>query len=70
VHVTTQTAHGVLAVPVDALLALDGGGEGVEVVAGGLHRILTVQTGLFSGTQVAITGPGITAGAQVEVPGP
>jgi hypothetical protein len=68
VHVTTQTAHGVLAVPVEALLALDGGGEGVEMVAGGVHRIVAVQTGLFSGTQVAITGPGITAGAQVEVP--
>jgi hypothetical protein len=69
VHVTTETAHGVLAVPVDALLALDGGGEGVEVVAGGMHRIVAVQTGLFTGTQVAITGAGITAGAQVEVPG-
>jgi multidrug efflux pump subunit AcrA (membrane-fusion protein) len=70
VHVTTQTAHGVLAVPVEALLALNGGGEGVEVVAGGVHRIVTVQTGLFSGTQVAITGSGISAGAQVEVPAP
>jgi hypothetical protein len=70
VHVTTQTAHGVLAVPVEALLALDGGGEGVEVVAGGVHRIVAVETGLFSGTQVEITGPGITAGAQVEVPAP
>jgi hypothetical protein len=68
VHLTTQTAHGVLAVPVEALLALDGGGEGVEVVAGGVHRIVAVQTGLFTGTQVEITGPGVTAGAQVEVP--
>jgi hypothetical protein len=68
VHVTTQTAHGVLAVPVDALLALGGGGEGVEVVAGAVHRIVAVQTGLFSGTQVAIAGPGITEGVQVEVP--
>jgi multidrug efflux pump subunit AcrA (membrane-fusion protein) len=67
-HVTTQTARGVLVVPVEALLALDAGGEGVEVVAGGVHRIVPVQTGLFSGTQVEITGPGITAGAQVEVP--
>jgi multidrug efflux pump subunit AcrA (membrane-fusion protein) len=68
VHVTTQTARRVLAVPVEALLALDGGGEGVEVVAGGVHRIVAVQIGLFSGTQVEITGPGISAGAQVEVP--
>jgi multidrug efflux pump subunit AcrA (membrane-fusion protein) len=70
VHVTTQIAHGVLAVPIDALLALDGGGEGVEVVADGLRRIVAVQTGLFSGTQVAITGLGITPGSQVEVPAP
>jgi hypothetical protein len=70
VHVTTQTAQGVLAVPVEALLALDGGGEGVEVVAGGVRRIMAVQTGLFSGTQVAITGPGVTEGTQVEVPAP
>jgi hypothetical protein len=55
---------------VEALLALDGGGEGVEVVGGGVHRIVAVQTGLFSGTQVEITGQGITAGAQVEVPAP
>jgi hypothetical protein len=70
VHVTTQTAHGVLAVPVEALLALDGGGEGVEVVTGGVRRIVAVRTGLFTGTQVEITAPGITEGAQVEVPAP
>jgi hypothetical protein len=70
VHVTTQTAQGVLAVPVEALLALDGGGEGVEVVSGGMHRIVSVQTGLFTGTQVQITAGEITAGTQVEVPAP
>ena len=39
-------------------------------MAGGSRRDVTVQTGLFDdidGT-VAISGPGITAGTQVEVP--
>jgi multidrug efflux pump subunit AcrA (membrane-fusion protein) len=70
VHVTTQTARDALAVPVEALLALDGGGEGVEVVTGGVHRIVAVQTGLFAGTQVQIAAPGIDVGTQVEVPAP
>jgi hypothetical protein len=68
VHVTTQTVRGVLAVPVDALLALANGGEGVEVVTGTRHDIVAVRTGAFTGTQVEVSGAGLTAGAQVEVP--
>jgi hypothetical protein len=68
VHITTQTVHGVLAVPVDALLALAGGGEGVEIVSGTQHRVVAVTTGVFTGTQVQIDGAGITEGTQVEVP--
>jgi hypothetical protein len=70
VHITTQTARGVMAVPVEALLALSGGGDGVEVVSGGVHRIVAVQTGVFTGTQVEIQSPAITPGIQVEVPAP
>jgi hypothetical protein len=68
VHVTTQTVQGVLAVPVDALLALSGGGEGVEVVSGAHHQVVTVRTGVFTGTQVEVSGGGLSAGEQVEVP--
>ena len=57
-----------LAVPVNALLALQGGGYGVEVVAGGADRLVGVTTGLYSNTLVQISGAGITAGTQVEVP--
>jgi len=58
----------VLAVPVTALLALAGGGYGVEVVTGsGADRLVGVQAGLFAGGQVAISGPGISAGTRVVV---
>jgi membrane fusion protein, multidrug efflux system len=70
VHITTQTVKDVLAVPVEALLALSDGGEGVEVVSGASHRIVAVQTGIFTGTQVQISGASITEGSQVEVPAP
>ena len=57
-----------LAVPVNALLALQGGGFGVEVVTGGTSHLVGVTTGLYSNTLVQISGSGITAGMRVEVP--
>ena len=58
----------VLAVPVSALLALAGGGYGVEVVApSGAHHLVGVTTGLFAGGQVQVSGAGITAGTKVVV---
>jgi membrane fusion protein, multidrug efflux system len=60
----------VLAVPVNALLALAGGGYGVEVVTGKTSHLVGVITGLYSDTLVRVSGPGITAGTQVEVPSP
>jgi len=68
VNITTQTAANVLAVPVNALLALAGGGYGVDVVTGGASRLVGVTTGMYSNTMVQISGPGLTAGARVEVP--
>lgn len=68
VNITSQTADGVLAVPVNALLALQGGGYGVEVVTGGTTRLVGVTTGLYSNTLVEISGAGIAAGTKVEVP--
>jgi hypothetical protein len=60
--------HGVLAVPINALLTLAEGGDAVEVVEGGSRRLVGVQTGLFSSTMVEISGPGIAEGTLVEVP--
>jgi hypothetical protein len=68
VNITSQTADNVLAVPVNALLALAGGGFGVDVVTGGTSHLVGVTTGLYSNTLVQISGPGITAGTRVEVP--
>lgn len=68
VNITTQHADDVLAVPVNALLALQGGGDAVEVVTGATHHLVAVTTGLYSNTMVEISGPGIAAGTLVEVP--
>jgi multidrug efflux pump subunit AcrA (membrane-fusion protein) len=69
VNITDQSVHGVLAVPINALLALAEGGDAVDVVnPDGSRRLVAVQTGLFSNTMVQISGSGITEGMLVEVP--
>ena len=68
VDITTQTADNVLAVPVNALLALAGGGYGVDVVTGKTSHLVGVTTGLYSDTLVQVSGSGLTVGTQVEVP--
>ena len=68
VSLAVQSARDVLAVPVSALLALAGGGYGLEVVApSGVHRLVGVTAGLFASGQVQVSGPGITAGTRVVV---
>jgi len=68
--VTTAVRHRVLAVPIAALLARPGGGYEVAVVAGGVRRRVPVTVGLFDDTAsvVEVAGPGLAAGARVEVP--
>jgi hypothetical protein len=68
VNITSQTADHVLAVPVNALLALQGGGFGVDVVTGSSSHLVGVTTGLYGDTLVQVSGPGIAAGIRVEVP--
>jgi len=74
VNVVSARASDVLAVPVTALVALAGGGYAVEVVhGGGSHAataLVAVQIGLFSNTLVQVSGAGIAAGLEVEVPSP
>jgi peptidoglycan hydrolase-like protein with peptidoglycan-binding domain len=68
VNITTQTVGHVLAVPVNALLALAGGGYGVDVVTGKTSHLTGVTTGLYSDTLVQVSESGLTAGTEVEVP--
>lgn len=68
VALAVQSARDVLAVPVSALLALAGGGYGLEVVApSGVHHLVAVTTGIFASGQVQVSGSGIAAGTKVEV---
>ncbi|MEU7586919.1 efflux RND transporter periplasmic adaptor subunit [Micromonospora sp. NPDC049230] len=62
VRFTGTTEHDVLAVPVGALLALSGGGYGVQISDGALTA---VKVGLFADGMVQISGTGITAGTKV-----
>jgi hypothetical protein len=61
----------VLAVPVDALVALAGGGYAVEeVTSDGSHQLVAVTPGLFDDAQglVEVSGKGLAAGQRVVVP--
>jgi hypothetical protein len=68
VDITTQTASNVLAVPVNALLALQGGGYGVDLVTGSSSRLVGVTTGLYANNLVQVSGSALRAGMRVQVP--
>jgi peptidoglycan hydrolase-like protein with peptidoglycan-binding domain len=71
VSITTATVDHALVVPVNALLALAGGGYAVEVVAAdGTHRLVAVELGLFDDADglVQVTGRGLASGQRIVVP--
>jgi peptidoglycan hydrolase-like protein with peptidoglycan-binding domain len=68
VNFTMAERKDVLTVPVAALLALAEGGYGIQVVDGATTKIVAVQTGLFSGGRVEISGDGLAAGMTVGIP--
>jgi peptidoglycan hydrolase-like protein with peptidoglycan-binding domain len=71
VSITTGTVRDALVVPVNALLALAGGGYALEeVAAGGAHRLVGVEVGLFDDAEglVQVSGAGLAAGQRVVVP--
>ncbi len=70
VEITTERVENVLAVPVDALLALAGGGYAVEIAEGRVHRLEAVTVGLFDDAEgvVQVSGQGLSAGQRVVVP--
>ncbi|MYW05683.1 efflux RND transporter periplasmic adaptor subunit [Streptomyces sp. SID3343] len=65
-----DTRRDVLSVPVEALTASPVGGFVVTVVDADGQRPTPVQTGLFTSGRVEVSGPGIDAGIQVQVPTP
>ncbi|GGS04835.1 peptidoglycan-binding protein [Streptomyces aureoverticillatus] len=67
-NLTGETREDVLSVPVNALLALPGGGYGVQVVADGRARQVKVRLGMFGSGRVEVSGPGLRAGTKVGVP--
>jgi peptidoglycan hydrolase-like protein with peptidoglycan-binding domain len=65
---TAAQREKVLTVPVGALLALAEGGYGVQVVEGSNTRIVAVETGMFAGGRVEVSGDGLNEGATVGIP--
>jgi Putative peptidoglycan binding domain/HlyD family secretion protein len=72
VSITTASVKNALVVPVNALLALaGGGGYAIEVVdAARVHRLVPVTLGLFDDAEglVQVSGSGVKAGQRVVVP--
>jgi hypothetical protein len=70
VEITTASVANALTVPVDALLALAGGGYALEVVEGKTHRLEAVSLGLFDDAEglVQVSGREVAAGQRVVVP--
>jgi hypothetical protein len=70
VKVAIDERADVLIVPVNALLALAEGGYGLEVVRDdATTKIVRVDTGLFAGGKVEVSGAGIAEGTVVGVAG-
>ncbi|WP_245642387.1 efflux RND transporter periplasmic adaptor subunit [Nonomuraea candida] len=65
---TASQRKDVLTVPVAALVALQEGGFGLEVVEGGGTRYVAVETGLFAGGRVEVSGDGLSEGMTVGMP--
>jgi hypothetical protein len=70
VSIVTLTVADALTVPVNALLALAGGGYAVEVDDNGARHLVAVTLGLFddSAGLVQVTGDGLADGQRVVVP--
>jgi peptidoglycan hydrolase-like protein with peptidoglycan-binding domain len=69
VDVTRNLERNALAVPVTALLALSGGGYGVELSkADGTTQLVGVETGVYADGYVQVSGDAIREGDSVVVP--
>ncbi|GAA4679402.1 peptidoglycan-binding protein [Phytohabitans rumicis] len=68
VVLTAEQRKDVLTVPLNALVALAEGGYGLQVVEGATTRYVAVDTGMFAGGKVEVSGDGLAEGMVVGVP--
>ncbi|MET9655960.1 peptidoglycan-binding domain-containing protein [Streptomyces sp. NPDC006510] len=69
VKFVSEAHKGVLAVPVEAVVALRGedGGYGLQVVEGATSRMVRVETGMAADGQIEVSGPDVREGLKVGV---
>ncbi|MFF0591637.1 peptidoglycan-binding protein [Streptomyces sp. NPDC003781] len=68
VTLTAETHKNVLTVPINALVALQEGGYGLETVGSHGIEYVPVKLGMFAGGRVEVSGPGVRDGLIVGVP--
>nr|WP_223182530.1 MULTISPECIES: peptidoglycan-binding domain-containing protein [unclassified Streptomyces] len=69
VRFVSEAREGVLAVPVEAVLALRGedGGYGLQVVQGATTAVVRVETGMTADGKIEVSGPDVREGLKVGV---
>ncbi|MCM2389780.1 peptidoglycan-binding protein [Streptomyces albipurpureus] len=69
VKFVSEAREGVLAVPVEAVVALRGenGGYGLQTVDGDTSKMVRVQTGMTADGQIEVSGPDVREGLKVGV---
>lgn len=69
VRFVSEERKGVLAVPVEAVLALRGenGGYGLQIVQGDTSKMVRVETGMTADGQIEVSGPDLREGLKVGV---
>ncbi|MFF2960996.1 peptidoglycan-binding protein [Streptomyces sp. NPDC057963] len=69
VKFVSEAHKGVLAVPVEAVVALRGenGGYGLQVVRGATSKMVRVETGMTADGQIEVSGPDVREGLKVGV---
>ncbi|MFG2624438.1 peptidoglycan-binding protein [Streptomyces sp. NPDC048473] len=69
VKFVSEAHKGVLAVPVEAVVALRGenGGYGLQVVQGATSKMVRVETGMTTDGQIEVSGPDVREGMKVGV---
>ncbi|MFD7549123.1 peptidoglycan-binding protein [Streptomyces sp. NPDC059578] len=72
VRFVSEARKGVLAVPVEAVVALRGenGGYGLQVVRGTTSQVVRVETGMTADGRIEVSGPDVREGLRVGVAKP